>query len=120
MGILFAISIFAFCALLWAAVSIARHIRATKPAEEPFVAVETQKPTQPRVISPVTPFEPEATLPVNGRAPAAPTRPRRPSTVPSNRMDWAYFNKDLGDLNDSPQTSRSRTPKPPASGPRPI
>jgi len=114
MGILYAISILSFCVLLWAAIAIARHIRATQPAEEPILTVETPKPTQPRVISPITPFEPEPTLPVNGRAPAPPTRPRRTPTT--NRMDWT--DTDLGNLND-PQPSRARTSNLPP-GPRPF
>jgi hypothetical protein len=35
MGILYAISILAFCALLWAALSIARHVRKSRPPASP-------------------------------------------------------------------------------------
>jgi hypothetical protein len=160
MGILYAISILAFAALLWAALSVARHVRLSQPVDEaplpparkpstgerPFLEPEStvapsapaparpfeffdprefklhptqnqvQTPVQTRpFISPVTP--PTVTpavagelqthdLPIHGvrRPPRKPAPPRV-----SDRLDWAYFNKDLGDLND-PEPANRATP----------
>ena len=145
MGILYAISILAFAALLWAALSIARHIRHSHSTDE-AVVLPTPKPvlgnrpfldpkasTAPR--KPARPFEffdprefqahptqhrPTPSpivdelqthdLPIHGIR----RHPRPPvATRVSDRIDWAYFNKDLGNLNDPASSNHTRnTPRP--------
>ena len=144
MGILYAISILAFAALLWAALSVARHIRHSHstdetvvpptpppaPGNRPFLDPRSstpQKPTRPfeffdprefqsyptqhrPVPQPVVEELQTHDLPIHGvrRQP----RPA-PATPVSDRIDWAYFNKDLGDLNDPEPSNRLRnTPRP--------
>jgi hypothetical protein len=130
MGILYTISIVAFAALLWAVLSVARHIRSSKPTEEPIVPAARKPGTGDRpFLEPERSFvnaplpremarsyplttsesfittrdlEPRDTLqthdlPIHGvrRAP----RPA-PTARVSDRLDWAYFNKDLSNLKD--------------------
>jgi hypothetical protein len=158
MGILYAISILAFSALLWAALSVARHIRHSPPVDEP---APSTPPPVPKPLAGDRPFlEPLRTEPAR---PAAPSQPRpfefydprefklhptqnrqapQPVTPPaapqpvselqthdlpihgvrrpprkmpaqrvSDRLDWAYYNKDLGDLKDPEPSNRNSTPR---------
>lgn len=144
MGILYAISILAFAALLWAALSIARHIRHSHTTEEttlpptpkpaagdrPFLAPKPTPvqraprpfeffdprefqahPTQHRPVpQPVADELQTHDLPIHGVR-----RQPRPAPAPrvSDRIDWAYFNKDLGDLNDPEPSNHARSlPRP--------
>jgi hypothetical protein len=160
MRVLFAISILCLCALLWAAVSIARHILATKRRrrrslrpQESFTEVlfdekrqqirdhsaiasaqtlprttSAPLPPAPRSIAPApsvpvtaitgaaipgadfarrTPPPPEnTTRPVETPQPIAETPAAKKAPQPvmfsreHQRLDWDYFNKDLGDLSD--------------------
>ena len=158
MGILYAISILAFAALLWAALSVARHVRHSQPVDEqaavppvtkpvvgerPFLEPERIVPERVAAAPQARPFEffdprefqvhPTQTRPV--APPAAPPaqappavvgelqthdlpihgvrRPPRKIVTPrvSDRLDWAYYNKDLGDLNDPEPSNRNNTPR---------
>ena len=145
MRILFAISVVAFVALLWAFFSTAQHIRRArrrrKLAASARLAAETRTSTDAAVpLSPPPQERPATAAPdetLAGRyplsshrnirfiesstaqpvAPPPPPRPdplkpsgmglSRPATSPltGDRQDWAYFNKDMGDLSD-PRPSR--------------
>ena len=134
MRIMFAISVVAFVALLWAFISTAQHIRRARrrrklasssdfatPAEtksqQPPPA-ETGNPSQRFPLSsPRSVRFNESPTPEPSTGPPPPPRPEppkpssminsRPATSPfaGERQDWAYFNKDMGDLSD-PAPSR--------------
>jgi hypothetical protein len=98
MRTLFAISIIALLALLWASISIAQHVRRARRRRraladaglEPMLAVE----------------DIAAEVDFSRPAPAAAVPFANPNRV--ERIDWAYFNKDLGDLSDPYQDRRSK------------
>jgi hypothetical protein len=136
MQILFIISIVCFVALVWAGVAIARHIAAgpkgtMKPlqrdfAHHLFAATENRETRRPRAVPPQTMRDVAARKSWNSSSPASieihPTdeqsaapsvQGRRKSSKTSHhgtpeRLDWAYFNKDAGDLTDPYQTRRFR------------
>jgi hypothetical protein len=92
MKTLFAISIVALFALLWASISIAQHIRRARRRrrlkesnDEIFKSAGDDKTSEHHTPPPPPPF--------NNRM---------------ERVDWAYFNKDLGDLTDPYQGPRNR------------
>ena len=138
MQILFAISIICFIALVWAGVAIARHIAAGRkggrtPAQAQgdfarhlFAATENRETRQPRAVHPQTVRDVAARKgwnsspasieihPTNeqGSAASVQGRPKSPQTSHhggTERLDWAYFNKDAGDLTDPYQTRRFGT-----------
>ena len=92
MHTLFAISIIALLALLWASISIARHVRRAPRRRD-----VTEDVKQPAVA-----FEDESLK----EEEAQPQAPVQPSPVPFanahkvERIDWAHFNKDLGEPRD--------------------
>lgn len=89
MKTLFAISIVALMALLWASISMVRHVRTIRRKRRAAVAEKAAAATRP-----------------------AP--PPIPYANPGERADWANFNKDFGDLSDPYESPRSR-PKDTAS-----
>lgn len=150
MRILFAISLVAFVALLWASISAAQHIRRARrrrnlaqvfdpavinsnapvseswpaPAAAPPVASAALQQTsaEPRfplssqrirtgessATQPIaTPVQPPP-APDQSNTPTATSPSVPPSTVspPQPRPDWAYFNKDMGDLSDPTPSPR--------------
>jgi hypothetical protein len=135
MQILFAISIICFVALVWAGIAIARHIAAghkdgltTKQshgdfAHHLFAATENRETRRPRAVHPQTVQDVAARKgwnsapasveihPSNDQSDAPIVQGRRKSPQTSHpsgpeRLDWAYFNKDAGDLTDPYQTRR--------------
>ena len=137
MQILFAISIICFVALVWAGIAIARHIAAghkdgltTKQshgdfAHHLFAATENRETRRPRAVHPQTVQDVAARKGWNSTPPSVEIHPsndqsdapivqgRRKSPQTSHpsgteRLDWAYFNKDAGDLTDPYQTRRFR------------
>ncbi len=137
MQILFAISIVCFVALVWAGMAIARHIaaghkggRTTKQshgdfAHHLFVATENRETRRPRAVHPQTVQDIAARKgwnsvpasveihPTNEQSATPSVQGRRKSPKTSHhgdteRLDWAYFNKDAGDLTDPYQTRRFR------------
>jgi hypothetical protein len=141
MQLLFAISIICFLALVWAVVTIARHIAAGHKARTAaqsqgdfahhlFAATENREERRPRAVPPQTVRDVAARKSWN-TAPASieiqpaneesatssvqerPVQGRRKAPQTSHhgaaeRLDWAYFNKDAGDLTDPYQTRPSR------------
>lgn len=83
MKTLFAISIVALLALLWASFSIARHIRETRRKRK--WALEEMHATAHR-----------------------PPPPPIPYANPGGRAEWVQINKDSGDLSDPYQGQRRR------------
>jgi hypothetical protein len=86
----------------------------------PMVAVEPLPPPLPLVLADPAPVieEPRPDLPqpliaAEASVDLAPDPSRRARSHTSERLDWAYFNKDLGDLQD-PGTPRIQ----PAPAPR--
>lgn len=144
MGILYTISILAFAALLWAVLSVARHVRQShgvdesvvppaprpSPGNRPFLdptATAPRKPARPFEFFDPREFHAHPTqhrpapspavdelqthdLPIHGVR----RQPRQaPAARVSDRLDWAYFNKDLGDLTDpEPSKTIRNTPRP--------
>jgi hypothetical protein len=137
MQILFAISILCFIALVWAGVAIARHIaaghrsgRAVKEshgdfAHHLFAATENRETRQPRAIRPQTVRDVAAKKGWNSSPASVEIHPTHEENDSSSmegrrklpqtshhgapeRLDWAYFNKDAGDLTDPYQTRRFR------------
>ena len=138
MQILFAISIVCFVALVWAGVAIARHIAAGRKggrtptqsqgdfAHHLFAATENRETRRPRAVHPQTMQDVAARKgwnstpasieihPANeqGASPSVQGQRKSPQTSrhgAPERLDWAYFNKDAGDLTDPYQTRPSRT-----------
>jgi hypothetical protein len=138
MQFLFAISIVCFIALLWAGVAIARNIAAGRKcrrtrmqsqgdfAHHLLAATENRETRRPRTVHPQTVRDvaarkgwnsPPASIeihPTHEQSTAASLQGRRKSPQTSHhsateRLDWAYFNKDAGDLTDPYQTRRFRT-----------
>ena len=128
MRILFAISVIAFVALLWASFSIARYIRRARRRRKlaSGAIYKTAHPsastTTPAQAPAPPPFplrsqrdadrgsEPSGTVPPPPRpepanAPARSFSPAAQEPASPGRQDWAYFNKDMGDLSD-PMPSR--------------
>ena len=137
MQILFAISIVCFLALLWAGIAIARHIykghqdgqTSTQSqgdfAHHLFAATENRAVRQPRTVVPQTvgdvaakkswnsgpaPVEihPSARQQVGDSSLDGQMDQRRSHAGATERLDWAYFNKDAGDLTDPYQIRRFR------------
>jgi len=137
MQILFAISIVCFIALVWAMVAIARHIAAghkdgqtlLRPhgdfAHHLFAATENRESRSPRAVRPQTMQDvaarkrwnsspaPIEIHPTNEQSVSPFLQGLRKSPQTSHhgapeRLDWAYFNKDAGDLTDPYQTRRFR------------
>ena len=136
MQILFAISTICFIALVWAGVAIARHIAAghrggrtaqsqSDFAHHLFAATENRETRQPRAVHPQTVRDVAARKGWNSApasveihpnndqraAPAVQGQRKSPQTSHhggTERLDWAYFNKDAGDLTDPYQTRRFR------------
>ena len=137
MLILFAISIACFIALVWAGVAITRHIavghkggRTVKEfhgdfAFHLFAATEIGETRHPRAVRPQTMRDVAARKGWNSAPASIEIHPaheenasssmqgRRKSPQTSHhgapeRLDWAYFNKDAGDLTDPYQTRRFR------------
>jgi len=133
MQILFAISIFSFLVLMAAGIAIVRHVRRTHRSargpvvihrefsEHLFRAVEDHDHGLPLMVrhqsiqeiaanktwntpSKLVEIAPTANGPMFGKRKAP--RPARPAT--DERLDWAYFNKDYGDLTDPYQSRRIR------------
>ncbi len=136
MRTLFTISLLCLCALLWAAISIARHIRTTKrrrrgdprppsPFNEVLFEGKQQQirdhaavaASQTIQVTPPKPQAPrsypsaqaaarlaQAPLPIRITEAEAPAAKKAPQPVvfsrEHQRLDWDYFNKDLGDLSD--------------------
>ena len=136
MRTLFAISIIALIALLWAAVSTARHVRQARrrnnqgthlppqPAQDTEFedsAIESSDVVT-QVLATTAAAPPDGALAGSSESSAKrkPEEPaaRRPLAVsppaPSGRRklgrpDWAYFNKDMGDLTDpAPRSAKER------------
>lgn len=135
MLVLFAISVLCLCAVLWSAVSIARHVlqtqqRRRRPARAPqqglvevFFDDKMQQlgehaamTHQAAASRPAFAWE---TLPARQRATAAleesavlfepPVQRKSPQPAAAGapyRADWDYFNKDLGDLTDPYETNQ--------------
>lgn len=113
MQILFAIAILCCCALVFAAVSVARHIRKAH-CEEPRVQTPSFKETllragysDPPVGGRKLPFRPTPEDLAAGRMASRNTGflgERRPPTSAQHsiandvRADWKYFNRSAGDL----------------------
>ena len=137
MQILLAISIICFIALVWAGVAVARHIaaghkggRAVKElhgdfAHHLFSATENRETRHPREVRPQTMRDVAARKgwnsapasieihPVHEENASSSVQGQRKSPQTSHhgapeRLDWAYFNKDAGDLTDPYQTKRFR------------
>jgi hypothetical protein len=137
MQILFAISIVCFIALVWAGIAMARHIAAGHKggrtpmqshgdfAHHLFAATENREMRQPRAVHPQTVRDVAARKgwnsspasieihPANEQSATPSVQRRRKSPQTSHhgtpeRLDWAYFNKDAGDLTDPYQTRRFR------------
>jgi hypothetical protein len=137
MQILFAISIICFIALVWAGVAIARHIAAGHKsgrtpvqsqgdfAQHLFAATKNRETRQPRAVHPQTVQDvaakkgwnsapaPIEIHPAHEQSADPSLQGRRKSIQTSHhgdaeRLDWAYFNKDAGDLTDPYQTRRFR------------
>jgi hypothetical protein len=134
MQILFAISILCFIALVWAGVAIARHIAAGHKSEGTaqgdfahhlFTATAHQDTRRPRVVQPQTMRDVAAKKGWNASPAPIEVHPTHEESSPSvvsgrrkspqtshqgasERLDWAYFNKDAGDLTDPYQTRRFR------------
>jgi hypothetical protein len=135
MQILFAISIICFVALVWAGVAIARHIAAGHKGgltakqshgdfeHHLFAAAENHETRRPRAVHPQTVRDvaakkgwnsapaPVEIHPSNDQSVALTMHGRRKSPQTfhhggTERLDWAYFNKDAGDLTDPYQTRR--------------
>ncbi len=129
MPILLAISILALVALLWASISIARHIRRarrTSPASAAIVLTELlEEAPLPEDVPQAFPTAQEsaagfptqavqATAPAQAVTPspaevgkadvveiqALPPRKFPPVAATASRVDWAYFKEDMGDLTD--------------------
>ena len=101
MKVLFVISIAALLALLWAAFSIAQHVRRARRRKHVLAERGIITEARPPKTDPVKPF-------VERRAATG-------SPLPldiERRADWAYFNKDMGDLSD-PYEDRRRKPRTP-------
>jgi hypothetical protein len=152
MHVLFAISVLALVALLWASAAIVRHVRRSRSRRRRLLAnsaessthvpLERSQDANPPSIdfSKVSPFRSSAfdfPEPTASPAPPAPvsasladlaarlasdppaealrnSSPRHqlasllaPLPPQSARPDWAYFNKDMGDLSD-PQSPRRK------------
>jgi len=94
------------------------------PAESSASIAAVRAPIEIQPPSPaVRPIYPSAHPTVAEATPPAPppisTTPQRPGGPAMRRADWAYFNKDMGDLSDPPPAgSRTRipvfVPQPPA------
>jgi hypothetical protein len=97
MRTLFAISIFALLALLWASISMARHIRQAR---------QRRKQNEHERLTGEAPGNDEVQEQQNPPA-------TEPSEDKVERADWQYFNKDMGDLSDPYEAPRNR-PKSPA------
>lgn len=137
MQILFAISIVCFIALVWAGVAIARHIAAGHKGDRTpmqsqgdfahhlFAAAENRETRRPRTVHPQTVRDVAARKgwnsspgsieihPTHEQSAGTSLQGRRKSPQTSHhgateRLDWAYFNKDAGDLTDPYQTRRFR------------
>jgi len=93
MQFFFAISVLCLGAFLLATISIARHIRAVNRSK-----FESRTEVPPSLAE-----VPVANPPVEGKKAAQ-----------RDRLDWAYFNQDLGDLSDPYQSRAS------SSGVRPA
>jgi hypothetical protein len=137
MQILFVISILCFVALVWAVVAIARRI-ATGHKSEPagkqshanfahhlFAATENRETRHPRAVRPQTVHDIAARKGWNSGPASIEIHPIHDENGPSmeglrkspktshhhggtERLDWAYFNKDAGDLTDPYQIRRFR------------
>jgi hypothetical protein len=60
-------------------------------------------------IKPIYPSPYPAQQEAEEPPPSVPPVSPRPAHLPISRADWAYFNKDMGDLSDpAPAGSRSR------------
>ncbi len=133
MQILFAISIFSFLVFVAAGIAIVRHIRRTHRSargpvlqhrefsEHLFRAVEDRDRELPLMVrhqsiqeiaanktwntpSKLVEIAPSGDGSMSGKR--KDPRPARP--VADERLDWAYFNKDSGDLTDPYQSRRLR------------
>ncbi len=91
---LFAISTIALLALLWAFISIMQYVRRARRRRHHPDEVNADDNT----TSLATPRPP-------------PPPPPGPVSSSVKRIDWAYYNKDMGDLSDPYQAPRIR-PKP--------
>jgi hypothetical protein len=90
MHTLFAISIVAGLALLWASISIAQHVRRARERREAVDDAKVEDANQPAVG-----FEDEG-LKEQQTSVSPPPVPFANANK-GERMDWAGFNKDLGD-----------------------
>jgi hypothetical protein len=137
MQILFTISALCFMVLVWAMVSVTRHIHTgqkrnrvsaapqTSFAQHLFAATQEDLQRSPRHIPQQT--IKEVTAKKNWNSPAAALmiqpsndhaalsfsqrRPKAPQLVTydaAQRLDWEYFNKDAGDLSDPYQARGHR------------
>jgi len=90
MHVLFAISILAGLALLWASISIAQHVRRARERREAVEDAKVEDANQPAAG-----FEDES-LKEQEASVATPPVPFA-NAHGGERLDWARFNKDLGD-----------------------
>jgi len=103
--ILFAISIIALLMLLWASIAIAQHIRHARQRRR----AAARKVSEVALLYGEVDIDDEFVGPRSG---APPPPPPVPSTQEkkAERGDWAYSNKDPGDLSD-PYQDRRRNPR---------
>ena len=88
MHVLFAISILAGLALLWASISIAQHVRRARERREAVEDAKVEDANQPAAG-----FEDESLKEQEASVAPVPFA----NANKGERMDWARFNKDLGD-----------------------
>lgn len=93
MHTLFAISIIALLALLWASISIAQHVRRARRRRRDAV----EDATQPAVAFEDSGLKEDV---AQQQTPVAPSPVPFANAHKVERIDWARFNKDLGEPRD--------------------
>jgi hypothetical protein len=119
MQILFATSVMCFLVLLWAGVAIARHIRKGPRRANTSTAGDSLSSSAPetihQTIRQITASKvwntPSVAVEIPPAHAANSVLRKPPYSVNAERLDWAYFNKDYGDLTDPYEhpTPRFRT-----------